>query len=90
MTFIDPIIKNNQTSPYAVSHICLRSLLLIITFGLKCFVLEFDKGVPWMSLSTVIGPFLFPRIFSKEELDILGSPVAQRFTIKNLLSENLC
>ena len=95
--FIDPIVKNNETPPNTLSHISLKSFLLFITLSLAGFVGEFAItntiaaiGFPLVLLLTVIVSFIFPKIFSKEELDILDPPVAQRFTIKNLLFENLC
>lgn len=95
--FIDPMIKNNETSPNPISNIPLRSLLIFIAFSLAGFVGEFAItntiaaiGFPLVLLLTVIVSFLFPKIFTEEELEILDPPVAQRFTIKNLLFENLC
>lgn len=95
--FIDPTIKNNKTSPNPISNIPLRSLLIFIAFSLAGFVGEFAItntiaaiGFPLMLLLTVIVSFLFPKIFTEEELKILDPPVAQRYTIKNLLFENLC
>ncbi|KAK5959811.1 Bor1p PWA37_002876 [Arxiozyma heterogenica] len=95
--FLDPTIKSNETSPNPISKVPLRSLLIFIAFSLAGFIGEFAItntiaaiGFPLVLLLTVIISFLFPKIFTEEELEILDPPVAQRFTIKNLLFENLC
>ena len=74
-----------------------RSLIIFLCFSLAGFVGEFAItntiaaiGFPLILLLTVIICFVFPYIFAKEELEVLDPHVAQRFTIKNLLMENLC
>ncbi|CAL9738614.1 boron transporter 1 [Monosporozyma servazzii] len=95
--FTDPAIKAKEEPPNPLGHVRLRSFFIFIAFGLAGFVGEFAItntiaaiGFPLILLLTVIVSFIFPKIFTKEELEILDPPVAQKFTIKNLLLENLC
>ncbi|GMM56378.1 Bor1 protein [Maudiozyma humilis] len=87
--------RKNLSDP--LNNIRTRSLVIFLCFSLAGFVGEFAItntiaaiGFPLILLLTVIVCFIFPRIFTKEELEILDPHVAQRFTIKNLLMENLC
>lgn len=95
--FTDPVIKANEKPLNPLSKVRLRSFLIFIAFGLAGFVGEFAItntiaaiGFPLILLLSVIVSFIFPKIFTREELEILDPPVAQKFTIKNLLLENLC
>lgn len=73
-----------------------KKLILFLTFSLIGFAGEFAItdtiaaiGFPIILLLTVVACLLFPYMFTKEELDILDSNVAQEFTIKNLLMKNI-
>lgn len=95
--FIDPVIKAHEDPPNPLSKVRPRSFFIFIAFGLAGFVGEFAItntiaaiGFPLILLLTVVVCFIFPKIFTQEELEILDPPVAQSFTIKNLLWENLC
>lgn len=92
--FTDPLKKDPSVPIYNIST---KSLIIFICFCLAGFVGEFAItntiaaiGFPLILLLTVVVCFIFPHIFTREDLEILDPPVAQRFTIKNLLLENLC
>lgn len=86
--------KKSSSSP--LLKLPRKKLILFVCFSLIGFVGEFAItdtiaaiGFPLILLLTVIGCFAFPYFFTKEELDILDSNVAQEFTIKNLLLQNI-
>lgn len=88
-------LKKEPNSP--LHQIPRKSLILFIILGLIGFAGEFAItntiaaiGFPIVLLLTVLVTFLFPYLFTKEHLEILDPNVAQTFTIKNLLLENLC
>ncbi|CAB4253946.1 Bor1p [Maudiozyma barnettii] len=92
--FTDPKKKDPSVPLYTIRT---KPLLIFLAFSLAGFVGEFAItntiaaiGFPLVLLLTVIVSFVFPYIFTKQELEILDPHVAKRFTIKNLLLENLC
>ena len=92
--FSDPKRKDKSLPLNSIRN---KSLVVFLVFSLCGFVGEFAItntiaaiGFPLVLLLTVIVSFAFPHIFTREELEILDPHVAKRFTIKNLLMENLC
>ncbi|AAS54049.2 AFR677Cp [Eremothecium gossypii ATCC 10895] len=74
----------------------LRPLAIFTALATFCalveFVLTLSKAAiafPVALLATVLLSLLFPRFFQREHLRILDPPVAEEFTMKNLLLENL-
>ncbi|CCK70712.1 Bor1p KNAG_0F00430 [Huiozyma naganishii CBS 8797] len=95
--FTDSKIKDTEIPQNALQRMSKKSLFLFVTFGTLGAAAEVGItntiaaiGFPLILLLTVIVCFWFPKIFTEEELEILDPPVAQTFTIKNLLIENLC
>lgn len=89
--------NNNALKGYRLSKVSTKSFWIYIALALLGFVGEFAIsntiaaiGFPLILLLTVLLVFIFPKIFTREEIEILDPPVAQKFTIKNLLIENLC
>ncbi|CCF58047.1 hypothetical protein KAFR_0D03990 [Kazachstania africana CBS 2517] len=92
--FTDPL-KKDPASP--LLKVRKRAFILFISLGVIGAAAEIAISAtiaaiafPIVLLLTVLVCFLFPRFFTKEELEILDPNVAQSFTIKNLLLENLC
>ena len=92
--FTDPTLKD-QDSP--LNNVSRKSLVIFLGFSLTGFTAELAItntiaaiGFPLVLLLSVIASFAFPKVFTEDELIILDPHVAQRFTIKNLLPENLC
>ncbi|EJS42054.1 YNL275W [Saccharomyces arboricola H-6] len=91
--FSDPTKRDNKSPLMNVST---RSMVIILCFSLAGFAAEFAItntiaaiGFPLVLLLSVLVSFTFPYLCSSEELKILDTDVAQRFTIKNLLLENI-
>lgn len=91
--FSDARHKNPANPLYCVSK---KSLIIFLCFSLAGFVGEFAItdtiaaiGFPLVLLLTVVACFFFPYFIPKNELEILDTQVAESFTIKNLLIENL-
>ena len=91
--FSDPKRRDNN-SPLA--KISKRSMVIFLCFSLAGFTGEFAItntiaaiGFPLVLLLSVIVSFSFTYIFPSEELKVLDNNVAQRFTLKNLLLENI-
>ncbi|CCC66615.1 hypothetical protein NCAS_0A00550 [Naumovozyma castellii] len=89
--------KKRKDPENPLNGISKKSLFFFLCFSLAGFVAEFAItntvaaiGFPLVLLLSVIVCFLFPKIFTREELDILDENVAKEFTIKNLLLKNIC
>lgn len=91
--FSDPNRRDNTSPLMKVSK---KSMLIFLFFSLTGFAGEFAItntiaaiGFPLVLLLSVLVSFSFAYIFPTEELKILDTDVAQKFTIKNLLLENI-
>ncbi|CAI4049368.1 Bor1p SKDI_14G0580 [Saccharomyces kudriavzevii IFO 1802] len=91
--FSDRTRRDNNSTLVRVSR---KSMVVFLCFSLAGFAGEFAItntiaaiGFPLVLLLSVLVSFSFPYIFPSEELDILDTNVAQKFTIKNLLLENI-
>lgn len=92
--FTEKKSKDPQSPLHKVS---IKSLVIFLCFSLIGFVGEFAItntiaaiGFPLILLLSVIVGFLFPKIFPAHDLAILDQNVAEEFTLKNLLIENIC
>lgn len=92
--FTEPRLK----SPTSLLHkVKKRWLVLFLCFSLAGFAGEFAITntiaailFPIVLLLTVIVRFSFPLLFPKDQLSLLDENVAQAFTLKNFLWDNLC
>ncbi|CCF59426.1 hypothetical protein KAFR_0H00170 [Kazachstania africana CBS 2517] len=87
---------SNTKADSKLSYLSYKKIALFVSFSMIGFTAEFAItntkgaiGFPIVLLLTVIFTFVFPMIFTEEELDALNPSVAQKFTIKNLLLETL-
>ncbi|CAI1667007.1 hypothetical protein SEUBUCD650_0N00610 [Saccharomyces eubayanus] len=91
--FSDPKRRDNDSPLVNVSK---RSTAIFLCFSIAGFAGEFAItntiaaiGFPLVLLLSVLVCFSFTHIFPSDELKILDTNVAQKFTIKNLLLENI-
>lgn len=90
--------ETKKRDPQSIlNHISRKKLVIFLCFSLAGFVGEFAItntiaaiGFPLILLLTVLIRMVFPKIFTKEELDVLDHNATEEFTVKNLLLDNLC
>lgn len=90
--------ETKRRDPQSIlNHVSRKKLVIFLCFSLAGFVGEFAItntiaaiGFPLVLLLTVIIRMVFPKIFTKEELNVLDHNATEEFTVKNLLLDNLC
>lgn len=78
--------KDNDLTLVSKKNLYLFLLFSLIGWGAEFGIVQSKGaiGFPLVLLLSVIGAMFFPRIFPREDLDILDGPVAHEATLKNL------